>query len=354
MLHKITEFKKMIQQLSEEEAKSFLQLALIRLQMVEKTNYSEVEFTNDLKKMVNDLQRYKSQDFEKTEHEKVIHIVFSASTSGSLNNMLKDVNKWKEERVISLSEFFCYGPIQNLADESGREQRRKWLWNHINCDEEFLFEYEENFKRKQTEIQSIREHVPIVIWIADNSNEQMGLRFVLTLLDQNRNNVTVMNTSKLYEKLFNNNRVNYQPLHTGELPPEKLNSLYSNIKELKPLTAIEKQPLMDEWEELSNNQGLLHIWKNGEIEAVDVNYYDEYIINKARKLHNNQKEVGFMKSARLIGEVIGYLNQRLGDQFIEYRLRQLIIDGIFHIEGVPKAMMYYSVKLKELKEAESM
>jgi len=53
-----------------------------------------------------------------------------------------------------------------------------------------------------------------------------------------------------------------------------------------------------------------------------------------------------MKSARLIGEVIGYLDQYISDEYFEYRVRHLITNGIFEIEGVPRAMRFYSVKLK--------
>lgn len=54
-----------------------------------------------------------------------------------------------------------------------------------------------------------------------------------------------------------------------------------------------------------------------------------------------------MKSARLIGEIIGHLNQKISDEFFEYRLIQLVLNGVFEIEGVPKAMRFYSVKLHE-------
>lgn len=53
-----------------------------------------------------------------------------------------------------------------------------------------------------------------------------------------------------------------------------------------------------------------------------------------------------MKSARLIGEVIGHLDQYMGDAFFEYRLRKLIEKGVFEMEGNLKAMRYYSVRLK--------
>ncbi|WP_212119927.1 DUF3658 domain-containing protein [Niallia circulans] len=53
------------------------------------------------------------------------------------------------------------------------------------------------------------------------------------------------------------------------------------------------------------------------------------------------------KNDILIGEIIGHLNQKIGDEYFEYRLIQLVLNGVFEIEGVPKAMRFYSVKLHE-------
>ena len=47
-----------------------------------------------------------------------------------------------------------------------------------------------------------------------------------------------------------------------------------------------------------------------------------------------------MKSARLIGEVLGYLDQYVGDEFLENRLRKLIEKGVFEMEGSLKAMRF--------------
>ncbi|WP_264740353.1 DUF3658 domain-containing protein [Cytobacillus firmus] len=68
-------------------------------------------------------------------------------------------------------------------------------------------------------------------------------------------------------------------------------------------------------------------------------------IELAKKLHKSNK--GFIKSARLIGEVIGHLDEPIGDGFAEYRVRSLIYNGVFAIKGIPKSMRYYSIKLKE-------
>ncbi|WP_342543751.1 DUF3658 domain-containing protein [Paenisporosarcina sp. FSL H8-0542] len=54
----------------------------------------------------------------------------------------------------------------------------------------------------------------------------------------------------------------------------------------------------------------------------------------------------FYEKARVIGEAIGNLIQYIGDQFVKYRVRHLIMNGVFEIEGIPKAMRFYSVKLR--------
>ncbi|MCG3421024.1 DUF3658 domain-containing protein [Oceanobacillus sp. GSFE11] len=54
-----------------------------------------------------------------------------------------------------------------------------------------------------------------------------------------------------------------------------------------------------------------------------------------------------MKAARLIGEVYGHIDNNVGDPFLEYRVRTLIYGGFFEVKGIPKAMRYYSIKLKQ-------
>ncbi len=71
------------------------------------------------------------------------------------------------------------------------------------------------------------------------------------------------------------------------------------------------------------------------------------MIATAQKLHNKQVKPDFMKSARLIGEVYGHIDNHVGDAFLEYRLRHLLYNGVFEIKGIPKGMRYYRVKLKE-------
>ena len=98
---------------------------------------------------------------------------------------------------------------------------------------------------------------------------------------------------------------------------------------------------------LSNNHEPLRIWEHGGIRSVSEDFFDQLIIQTARNLHEEAELNGFMKSARLIGEVMGHLKQYVGETFLEYRVRRLIEAGEFEAEGSLEAMRFYSVRLKQ-------
>ena len=98
--------------------------------------------------------------------------------------------------------------------------------------------------------------------------------------------------------------------------------------------------------ELSESKGVLRIWQNREITFVNVNHFDSLIITTTQKLHVEQAQKSFLLSARIIGEVLGQIEQSIFDAFLEYRIRELVYNGVFEIKGIPKDMRSYSVRLR--------
>ncbi|QNB47817.1 DUF1835 domain-containing protein [Thermanaerosceptrum fracticalcis] len=276
----------------------------------------------------------------------MIHILFGQSPSGCLKIVLKKIGVTKEEHVISFWEMFSIGPIWHLQEEIGKEARFDWMKNILNNEYDEFDEYKSGFLKAINQIACIPEGEPITIWIAENSHEQTGLRYVLYLLKGRTNEVKVINTTKLYAELFSQPNIKCVVLHTGEISPEKLQIIYEETKEKHPLSHLEREQFEQEWLNLADNREVLRIWQNGRIQSVPEDYYDQYIINRAKQLHKKLKTQEFMKSARLIGEVLGHLEQYVGDEFLEYRLKKLIEKGVFEVEGSMEAMRLYSVRLK--------
>ncbi len=224
--------------------------------------------------------------------------------------------------------------------------RYEWLRTHINIDDEVLFNYEEYFKRTILDIEQIPSHHPIVIWAGENAHEQTGLRFVLYLLKEKTNDILIINTNEAYKTHFDRPEIDFTPRNMGELSSEQLKQIYENEKNDHALTQTERKTFEQQWEQLCKEKEVLRIWEGNKIVSVPETFYDEYIINTVKKLHQKKKHNDFIKSARVIGEVIGHLNQYVGDQFIEYRIIRLIMNGVLDMKGVPTAMRYYSIKLR--------
>lgn len=335
----IQEIKKIVEQLSEQEAKSLLLLNLYRIQLLEETSYSEREFIEKMKKEYQELLQYSSKQKKQPYH--TIHIVFGDSAAGGLKMALP-----KDEKVIRFSDLFSIGPVQQMHTKKGLEQRKKWLFLHINLDEESTHTYIEEFQQSVADIKNIPEHIPIYIWTANNAHEQTAARFVLHILQEKKNDIRLINVYTSYQNHWPTPAGEFYPRSTGEVMHENLKIIYDAKKNVQPLTEKHRNKLAEEWEKLAGTTEVLRIWQDEQIKSVPESYFDAFIIEKARYLHNEQTKLDFMKSTRLIGEVLGNSDQYVGDAFFEYRVRQLILQGIFDIEGVPKAMRFYSVKLK--------
>ncbi|MFF2448823.1 DUF1835 domain-containing protein [Neobacillus sp. NPDC058068] len=275
----------------------------------------------------------------------MIHILFGQSSAGSLRAGFREKGIDKKEQIISFWDMFSIGPVRGLHEEAGQGSRFEWMKDVKNDEFGEFKEYSHHFQKTINQIRSIPVEAPITIWTADNAHEQIGLRFVLDILKGKNNDITVINTTKSYGELFNTGRRQYIFLHSGEINPDKLQIIYDQ-GEGRVLTDHDKEDYENEWISLSENQETLRIWRNGRIVSVPEDYYDPFIIRKAKKLHRRQDTKDFMKSARLIGEVLGHLDQYVGDEFLEYRLRKLIEKGVFDVEGSLIAMRYYSVKLR--------
>lgn len=341
--------KGMIQHLEDEELKSLLFQFFLRMQAVEeRRGYSEQQFFLDIKSTYNALLEYKKNqvNVELNTQFHTTHIVFGDSPAGSLKIALKELELDQQEKIIPFSDIFSIGPVWQLHDAQGITKRYEWLSTHINIDEEVLLNYEDNFKRTLLDIEQIPSHHPIIIWVGENAHEQTGLRFVLYLLKEKTNDIYIIHTNKAYKIHFDRHDIDFTPLRMGELTSKQLEQIYKNEKNGHVLTQSERKTFEQQWEQLSKEHQVLRVWKSHKITSVPENFYDDYIINTVKKFHKKKKQKDFIKSARIIGEVIGHLDQYIGDQFIEYRVRRLIVDGVFDMEGVPKAMRYYSIKIR--------
>lgn len=202
----------------------------------------------------------------------------------------------------------------------------------------------DDFSLPTEEIEGIPDNSAVTVWISDNAHEQVGLRLAIYSLQDKDVRISIKNVSTLCKELLNTNELIYIPRSVGEIAPDKLQLMYeSDSCEL--LSTQGREIYTKEWKHISESKHLLRIWENGQIVSVEENHFDESIIQFAKNLHEESDEQ-FILVVRLISELIGNIDQDIGDSFFEYRIKKLVEDGRFEIDGEFEVSRFYLVRLK--------
>ncbi|MGR6546485.1 DUF1835 domain-containing protein [Paenibacillus tundrae] len=276
-----------------------------------------------------------------------IHIAFGDSPLGSIKVAMGNVPGRSERRFFSMSDYYAIGPLGDLKNKLNVQRRHLWLLERFHMSEHGRYAAQgvDELLHINQVVSSIDEETRITIWYANNGHERTGLVYAMHLLRDRKSPIYVIETKELYPQLFNTPEVQYEIRGTGEIPPEKLLKMWHHCEHDEPLSSEERRQMEQEWLHLSAQPGHLRLMQDGCIQSVSEDAIDEFIMQKFTEVASTRQPGEFIKSARIVGEVLGHLEQAVGDTFIEYRIRQLILQGRLDMEGMPHAMRFYSIRL---------
>lgn len=250
---------------------------------------------------------------------KSINICFSESARGTIKRAvgLKIING---QKVIGLFDDFSHGPISNLVNT---HERIMWA---DNFKDEFdcvpycsLDDLKTAYNKFYKDINEIESEDEIYIWYGNCASEICGMMYVLELLENKSENLYFINVSDLIHKYPAGI---YIPRSVTELPPEKLKDY---IKIARSMDSDEKEELLKQWKALKNENSQLRIFKEGKVISVSEDYFDANILKWTEK--------ELRKSARIVGNVIGYSKARISNSYIFWRIKKLVKAGKLKYEG---------------------
>ncbi|MFB5761536.1 DUF1835 domain-containing protein [Paenibacillus medicaginis] len=341
--------KKAVDHLRDEDVRSYLRLILTNIKMQKEQGESPEAFAADLIELYDNLiglqdKRTLWNPVPSCTH---VHIVCGDSFAGGMKQALKGLGWSETHKMIVLRENYAIGPLHALDTSAGRKVRNDWFCDNItNAFEEYT-EFEEEYDELIHQIEQIPEQAKIVIWTSSNAYEQAGMRHAMYLLRDKRNAVAVYDACAICEALYNRPDASITYRYSGEVPAKNLQEALLRMDESNNLNDTEMARLVQEWQAICEQAGVLRIWQNDAVVEVPADHYDSYLLEKLDGITPPAGNNGFIKSARVIGEAIGYCEQYVGDSYFEYRLRELIYSGVLEIKGVPAAMRFYSVRRKK-------
>lgn len=277
----------------------------------------------------------------------MIHIVCGAAPAGSLKQALREMKQDQVNNIIAFDDIYSIGPLLHLHEHEGQEKRIEWLRNVISNEFGYFDDMVNDQHRMLQQIKDIKDGTHILIWTGSNAHEQIGLRYAIYLLKEKNIELSLINTTAAFDQLFNTNTRRMDIRHAGEITTEKLKVLYRCKEHIHTVSKEEREKLQNEWLSFAKENHTLRIWQKGQTISVPEDEFDAYLVKMAKRLHQSEPEEEYIVTPRLIGEVIGHLDQYIGDDFIEYRIKTLIDQGIFDMIGRRTSMRYYSIKLTE-------
>jgi len=345
-LEKHLEIRKAINRLSLQEAKQFITIIKLQLDMVERDSNVIIDLYKNLKDLYEKLlvPNNRISIWEPNDAATKVHIVFGDAFAGSLKHVIRQLGIENTNKMVSFRDQFSIGPLWRLHEEAGRAHRVEWLRDHINNEVDDDDDYESYHQRIMEQIDHIPAEASIVIWSGNNAHEQIGLRYALYLLRKKQNEIFVFNAVEACERRFITSDQHFKYLHAGEIPPEKLQNVFGEIEDNGSIDFETKKLMEHEWLSLAELHNVLRIWDGERIQNVDENYFDSYLLKTIEKLHADGSNRDFIKAARVVGEALGHCDYHVVDSYFEYRLRQLIYNQFLEIKGVPRGMRFYSVR----------
>lgn len=235
------------------------------------------------------------------------HIVFGISAGTLIKHTLQNDN----QHFIIFDDILSIGPIDGLHDDDGIE--RRWDWLRSNNMMEESSERCERFKQNIQKL-NLLEDDEVVIWYADNAAERIGLWYVMSYLMNHK--VTAINISEMIHRINHSNKT-FDILYSGEVNMQQVQEIYALKREW--LTSERKMSLIHDYKNIE--RGTLRVIVSAAVAAVSENYFDDEILETVRRLTVGEDSV---LMTRVVGEMLGLMNDYVGDEFIKYRIFELV------------------------------
>lgn len=260
---------------------------------------------------------------------KIYHVVSGYSAAGSLRYLLNENNE--EDKILNFVDDLSNWPLWLEYTEEKIKARISWIKNHLFrydfewSTNDIIPSYTQQMYKLFATLRELSPDDKLYIWVWEWVIEQLMLRRILC--STNHSNIFVV---KIEDKI---NELGYAPKAMWECSPAQIGEL---IKTATLLPEENKKQYRKEYKEICEKNHILHIYKDKKVIWVDKEYYDNLIMSFVAD--------DFIPAAQVVGNTLGHSEQKLIDNYIQYRLNVLIEQGKIITEGETDILYDFKVK----------
>ncbi len=266
----------------------------------------------------------------------MIHIVFNEADIKVLQQAI-ELDESLQGEVLQIKDDYAVGPLNNIYLGEGIEQRKQW-WREVlaggDGDGKVDTGEVDDYKTAAELVGTMRrdENEIIWIWAAQNKHDVSGYYWLLNYMKEFQGRVFILYLNNLP---FINEKGNiFYPNWISEIPAKEFLKAKKLAREIT-LSEFEVDP--DEWTKLCNENGGVRLLEGGKkLKSEDYDFYDAEL--------KKQVTTDWQKGSKIIQHFLSKAKHTTGDWYLLWRLKTMIANNIFDVQGKLANMKDFEVK----------
>lgn len=253
----------------------------------------------------------------------MIHIVFEQDNVAKLQQAI-ELDETLQGNIIEIKDDFAVGPIANIYETEGYQQRRDWWQNLLEHSP-----YKEQIDLVDDKmtvfnlIKSLKENEEerVWIWMAQNQHDVCSYYWLMSQLKDYQGRIEILYLNNL--PFINEKGQIFYPTHLHEIQPKE----FLKAKKLaRVITPSEFEVDPDEWTKICNENAGIRILEGGKkIAGKDESFFDKELLSVVTG--------DFQKLTKILHNALGKMKIQTGDVFLVGRIKQLASNGIIELQG---------------------
>jgi hypothetical protein len=264
----------------------------------------------------------------------MIHVVFNEADVTVLQQA-QSMDETLAGEVVLIRDDYAVGPLESIYLGEGKDARKQW-WSEVlvGGDYEGKTDEVDDYATLASLVGTMRrdESELIWIWAAQNKHDVSGYYWILPYMQEFQGRVSILYLNNL--PFINEKGGIFYPQWLSDIPAREFLKAKKLAREIT-LSEFEVDP--DEWRRICTDGKFVRILEGGKkLASYDVDFYDVEL----RKAVTGD----WQKASRVINQVQTKGKHSTGDAFLLWRIKILIQQGEFDMQGKLAGMKDFEVK----------
>jgi len=272
----------------------------------------------------------------------MIHIVFNEADIDVLQQAI-ELDETLQGEVLQVKDDYAVGPLKDIYTEEGISARKNW-WREVLAGGDYdgkVDEGEVDDNRLVAfliERLQVNEEEKIWIWAAQNKHDVSGYYWLMSQLRDFQGRVSILYLNNL--PFINEKGLIFYPQWIHTIQPKEMTKAKKLARFITP-SEFEVDP--DEWTKICNEEKGIRLLEGGKkLVQSDYDYFDADL--------KSFITADWQKASKIINQFLNKSKETTGDAYMLWRLKLMIAEGLFDVQGEVKNMKDFEVK-KKISEA---